>query len=181
MLDNPVWLDLQKQVATLESRRDQLLIDRTPLHPAVQEVDAQLAEVKQQLATTARQIPDGNSKNDDVADAPAIVPPTGDDAATKNYERKLAELTAALEKSRVAAQEAERAEKRAEQELAAGPQFTFERAEPVPNPPQVDYGWRRLLWTTFASSLLMVFGVVAISLGRASIRRWRASRTSRTI
>ena len=51
------------------------------------------------------------------------------------------------------------------QELAAPPQFVFEQPEPVQNPPQVDYGWRRLLWTTFASSLLMVFGIASVSLG----------------
>jgi hypothetical protein len=35
----------------------------------------------------------------------------------------------------------------------------------VPNPPLVDYGWRRLISTTFAASLLMAFGVAAVGLG----------------
>jgi len=166
MIDNPAWLDLQRQVADLEGRRDQLLIDRTPLHPAVQEIDRRLAEAKEQLAATARQIPDTRAgSSGEVADAPALVPPAGDDPAVKQYEQKLAELTAALDKSRLACQEAERAEKQADQQLAAAPQFTFEHPEAVPNPPQIDYGWRRLLWTTFASSLLMVFGIVWVALG----------------
>jgi hypothetical protein len=166
MIDNPAWLDLQTQVADLEGSRDQLLIDRTPLHPAVQEIDRRLAEAKEQLAATAHQIPDARvSTSGEVVNETALVPPAGDDPAVKQYEQKLAELTATLDKSRLACQDAERAEKQADQQLAAAPQFTFEHPEAVPNPLQVDYGWRRLLWTTFASSLLMVFGIVWVALG----------------
>jgi hypothetical protein len=165
MMDNPVWLDLQRQVADLEGRRDQLLIDRTELHPAVQEVEGRIAEIKAQLAATARQIPDNRVKHAPPAETPAIVPPPIDDLATKEYKRKLGELTAALEKSRLTCEDAERIEKQAGQGLAAAPHFAFERPEAVQNPPPVDYGWRRLLWATFASSLLMVFGVVTFSFG----------------
>ena len=71
MVDNPVWLDLQRQVSGLEARRDQLLIDRTPLHPAVQEIDRRLAEAKEQLATTAHQIPDNRASSaGEVVEAP---------------------------------------------------------------------------------------------------------------
>ena len=63
MIDNPLWLDLQRQVADLERRRDQLLVDRTPLHPSVQEIEGRLAEVKEQFAATPRQIPDNRVKN----------------------------------------------------------------------------------------------------------------------
>jgi hypothetical protein len=165
MIDNPAWLDLQRQVADLEGRRDQLLIDRTPQHPAVQEIEGSLAQVKQQLAATARQILDTRVKNPATADAAAIASPPVDDLAAKEYERKRGELTAAIEKSRLACQEADRAEKQAGQELAAVPQFVFEQSEPIQNLPQADYGWRRLLWTTFASSLLMVFGIATVWLG----------------
>ncbi len=165
MIDNPAWHDLQRQITDLEGRRDQLLIDRTPQHPAVQEIEGRLAQVKEQLVATVRQIPDTRAKNPATADAPAIAPPAADDMAAKEYERKHGELTAALEKSRVACQEAERAEKQAGQELAAVPQFVFEQPEPIQNLPQVNYGWRRLLWTTFASSLLMVFGIATVWLG----------------
>ena len=142
-----------------------MLIDRTPLHPAVQEIEGRLAQVKEQLAATARQIPDNRVKNVAPPDAAAIAPPPVDDMAAREYDRKRGELTAALEKSRLACQEAERAEKQAGQELAAVPQFVFEQPEPMQNLPQVDYGWRRLLWTTFASSLLMVFGIATVWLG----------------
>jgi len=164
-IDNPVWLDLQRQVSDLERRRDQLLVDRTPLHPAVQEIEGQLADVKGQLAATSRQIPDDHSKTGDAADAPAIVTPPIDDLAAKEHQWKLGELAAALEKSRLACKEAERVEKQTSQEQEAAPQFVFQYAEAVQDPPQVDHGWRRLLWTTFASSLLMVFGIASVSLG----------------
>ena len=96
-IDNPVWLDLQRQVSDLERRRDQLLVDRTPLHPAVQEIEGQLADVKGQLAATSRQIPDDHGKTGGAADAPAIVAPRLDDLAAKEYQWKLGELAAALE------------------------------------------------------------------------------------
>lgn len=165
MVDNPAWLDLQRQIADLEARRDQLLIDRTPLHPAVKEVDGRLDEVKQQLVATARQIPDERVKEEKVDNEPALLPAVVDDSAVKEFERKLVGMTGAVEKSRLALQEAERAEKQARQELAVRPQYTIERSEAVRNPPEVDYGWRRLIWTTFASSLLVVFGVAMMSLG----------------
>jgi hypothetical protein len=165
MIDNPVWLDLQRQISDLERRRDQLLVDRTPLHPAVQEIEGRLTEVKQELAATVRQIPDARVRNGGSPDTPSIALPQIDEIAAKEHRQKLAELTASLGKSRLACQEAERAEQRANQESVAAPQFAFERPEAVQNPLQVDHGWRRLLWTTFASGLLMVFGIAVVSLG----------------
>ncbi len=165
MIDNPLWLDLHRQIGELEARREQLLIDRTPRHPAVREIDERLAETTEQLAATARRIPDSRASGDRPAAAPAIVPPASDGPAARQYEQKLAELTAALEKSRLACQQAERAEEQAGQQLAATPQFTFAQREIVQNLPQTDYGWYRLLWTTFASGLLMAVGVCSVFLG----------------
>jgi len=40
--DNPEWTALEHQLGELRQRRTGLLVDRTPLHPAVQAVEAQL-------------------------------------------------------------------------------------------------------------------------------------------
>jgi hypothetical protein len=169
MIDNPAWIDLQRQVADLEGRRDQLLVDRTPEHPAVQEIEGRLAEVKEQLAATPRQIPDSRANNLVAAETPGASSAAADDLATKEQNqklgKKLGELTAALKKSRLACHEAELAEKKAGQQLAAAPQFIVQYADAVQDPQEVDYGWRRLLWTTFASSILMVFGIAAVAFG----------------
>jgi hypothetical protein len=161
--ENPRWLSLQEEVSDLERRRDVLLTDRTPLHPAVQEIEARLTDARTQFAATPREIPAG----------PTAARPSGtkrpplpiDDVAAQESQRKRAELAAALEKSRLACQRAERAEKQVAQKQKTVPQFVFQYGEAVQDPPQVDYGWRRLIWTTFAASLLMVFGVASVSLG----------------
>ena len=41
--DNPQWLELRQQLEELKRRRGQLLVDRTPLHPAVQAVEVRIA------------------------------------------------------------------------------------------------------------------------------------------
>jgi hypothetical protein len=165
MIDNPLWLDLRRQVSDLERRRDQLLEDRTPLHPAVREIEGHLADVKEQLSAAPRQIPDDRVETAATANAPAIAVPPIVDLAAKENQRKLDALAATLEKSRLACEKAERAEKEAAQEQPAAPQFAVESAEVVQNPPQVDYGWRRLLWTTFSASILMVFGIAFVAVG----------------
>jgi len=164
-IDNPRWGSLQQQISDLERRRSQLLADRTPLHPAVQEIEGRLASVREQLAATPRQIPGNDMKTAHAADTKATVPLPIDDLAAKHNQRKLDELAATLEKSRLACQKAERAERQALQVQKVMPQFVFQYAEAVQDPPHVDYGWRRLIWTTFAASLLMVFGVASVALG----------------
>jgi hypothetical protein len=76
-------------------------------------------------------------------------------------------LTVAVEKSGQALNDAESAAKKALQEQEAGPQFTIERAQLAENPLPVDYGWRRLMWTTLVSGVLMAFGVGSMSVGAA--------------
>ena len=56
MIDNPQWLESQRKLAQLQRRREQLLVDRTPLHPAVKEIDGRIADAEEQLAAIPRQI-----------------------------------------------------------------------------------------------------------------------------
>ena len=161
MIDNPLRLEAQRKIADLERRREQLLVDRTPLHPAVQEVEGRLADAKAQLAAIPRKIADEHVKT---TDAPAIVPPPMDEPAVQENRRKLDELTATL-KNRPWRARRRSVRERGLTTAAAAPQFIVEYAEVVQNPAPVDYGWRRLIWTTFAASILMVCGIASISLG----------------
>ena len=49
MIDNPQWLDLDRQRAALQRRHDDLLVDRTVLHPAVQDVAVRIEELQRRV------------------------------------------------------------------------------------------------------------------------------------
>ena len=184
MIDNPQWLELQRRLAELRRRREQLLVDRTPLHPAVAEIDVRIADAEEQLAAVPRQIP--NPQADDRADKAtpislankAATAGRADKAATvgradkqaaeqiaEENQQKLHDLSAAVEKARQARDEAELAEKRALEQQQARPQLVVEYAKVVQDPLVVDYGWRRLIWSTLAAGALMAFGIGGVWLG----------------
>ena len=57
LVDNPAWLDLQRQLADLQQRRARLLVDRTPIHPEVQQTEIRIADLQRQLEATERLFP----------------------------------------------------------------------------------------------------------------------------
>jgi hypothetical protein len=162
MIDNPEWLDLERQLAELQHRRDNLLADRTPLHPAVQDVTVRIEDLQRQMATISRQIPgklpspsEGGEKGKDAAGRQIV----------EQDQAKLRELTAAVETARQACKDAEAAEKRALEAQQAGPQYAVVYAQVVEIPPTPDYGWRQLVCTTLVAGVLMAFGVGTVSAG----------------
>jgi hypothetical protein len=54
MVEDPQWTELSGQLTRLQQRRAALLIDRTPAHPAVQEVELHIAEAQRLLEATPR-------------------------------------------------------------------------------------------------------------------------------
>jgi len=54
---NPAWADLNERLATARAQRKELLIDRTPNHPAVAEAEANVAELSRRLAGMRRWLP----------------------------------------------------------------------------------------------------------------------------
>lgn len=113
MIDNPVWRELEQQLAALQQRHTQLLIDRTPTHPEVRYVRAQIADLQKAQTDTPRQIPDPSEreaivsppgKQESGLQAPAgalghVVPsPSSTDAA--RLDRELVALRAAVERSK---------------------------------------------------------------------------------
>ena len=157
MIDNPQWLALDRQLGELQQRRDEMLVSRTPAHPAVQDLDTRITGLKDQLAATTRQIPRGHADETGPAD-PALSAGSstaigGADSPTTQLlaradQEKLESLKLAAEKSGQACDDAESAVKKTLQQQEAGPQFTIEAAQFVENPLPVDYGWRRLMATT---------------------------------
>ena len=57
--DNPAPLELATRLTELQRRHAELLIDRTPLHPEVQNVATKIAALEAQLATLAKSVPIG--------------------------------------------------------------------------------------------------------------------------
>jgi hypothetical protein len=56
MLENPDWIEQNREVEQLKRQRRDLLADRTPLHPEVQVVESQIARAERELATIPRQV-----------------------------------------------------------------------------------------------------------------------------
>lgn len=160
MVTNPRWLELERQSAELIRHREELLDDRTHLHPAVREVSDKIVEIERRMADIPREIPDSQAEAEIEASQRRVA-----ERLEKGYQRKLAELTAAVEQTRKTCEEAEFAERRAMQRMHSEPQYSVEHARLVENPPPVDYGRRRLMWTTLAAGLMMAFGAGSLSLG----------------
>jgi hypothetical protein len=163
MVDNPKRLELNGRLSDLDGRYGSLLVDRTPLHPAVQDLAVRIDLVKEQMAAIPRQIAGKQAQT-----SPTTVEnaPTADQIAKLDAE-KLAALTAAVEKARVGLAAAESAERQAARLRQGGPRYSIERAEVVKIAPQVDYGWRRLIWTTLVTGALVAFGIGSVSAGAA--------------
>jgi hypothetical protein len=165
MIENPRWAEMQERVSDIQRRRERLLQDRTPLHPAVQELTDRLTQAKKELAAIPRQIPGKRVETPDADTQPVIVAPQIDTLVAKEERQKLDQLTAAVERSRAACEKAGSAQKQAAKQRNAEPQLVVQNATAVRNERLVDYGWRRLLWTTFAAGLLMAFGVGSVAVG----------------
>jgi hypothetical protein len=169
MIDNSQWLELQQKIAELGRRRERLLVDRTPLHPAVQAVDDKIADLRSELAVTPRQIPDPKAvaAPEEKENPSAEAARKSLAAAAEKNRRKQAELAAAVETARRVRTEAELTERRAEQQLRAVPQLDIRHAEVVENLLPVDWGWRRMFWTSIAAGIFMAFGAGAMLWGHS--------------
>jgi len=157
---NPQWLELDRQSAELIARRDQLLDTRTHLHPLVAETSERIAEVERRKAAIPRELPDFNESaaHDDPASA-------AEEPIALENRWKLDELAAAVAEAEEKLREAELAQQQIEQRMANEPQYSIEYDAVVKNLPGMDYGWRRLLWTSLAVGLMMAVGAGVFSYG----------------
>ena len=72
--DNPVWIELDRKLALLRQREAAMLVNKTPLHPDVQDIRARIADFQQQLDSIPRFAADSatNNPTQDI-DSPATV------------------------------------------------------------------------------------------------------------
>ena len=55
-IENPRWTEIGHRLADLEERRKNLLFERTPLHPSVQEIELRIADVRREMASISPRI-----------------------------------------------------------------------------------------------------------------------------
>jgi len=70
--ENPEWLELNGQVEELRRQHSALLAERTPLHPSVRKIDAQIADLQQRLRAVPREAADRGPE------LPSVLPPPPD-------------------------------------------------------------------------------------------------------
>ena len=181
--DNPEWIELSERLAALKRRRAELLTDRTPLHPEVQETDLQIAALKRQLAAIPSQVsakpPDQPAAADQSSGAQGPAPPAGDEAGATGVTpvppagnraetaRTFQTLKQAADQTTAAYLKACQEERRAWQEHRREPRIELDLAQPSqprvqPAPPRL-----ALLLAALAAGLTVAAGVVMISAGAA--------------
>ena len=168
MIDNPKWLDLNRRLGDLQQRRDALLVDRTPAHPAVEDVAVRIRDLQQQIAAIPRQVASTVSAKHETSAAPS--PAKNTQATAESTARggieKLSELEAAARRSLLVRQQAEAAEKQAIRDgQESGPQYTVVYAQIAEQAPLADADWQRLMYATLAAGVLMAFGAGFLTAG----------------
>jgi hypothetical protein len=172
---NPQWLELDRQRTQLELERDRLLIERTALHPAVQEVEIGIEDINRQMLTIPRKIAAAHavaSRNTTVfavgtTQEPAANHPPSKDLSTDSDRAMLTKLTAEVERSRRAYQKAAAAEARGlgRQDEPCYTLVDAEIVENVENPTTDVLGRWRLIRTSVLASTLMAFGIGMVAAG----------------
>jgi hypothetical protein len=72
--NNPAWIELDRKLASLRQREAAMLVNKTPLHPDVQDIRARIAEFQQQLDSIPRFAADSTTNDPSQAiDSPATV------------------------------------------------------------------------------------------------------------
>jgi hypothetical protein len=160
LVDNPDWLELNRQLANLQQRRDRLLVDRTSLHPEVQAAEVRIADLKRRLAASERWIPARQS----AATPPESIPP-GQPTAAAEGAASFEKLRDAVARSQQASEKAARAEQRAWQARQQEPQIELQLAQAPCAPPLY---WRlRLALASLAAGMTTTVGLGMIATGAA--------------
>lgn len=175
MIENPRWRELQDELTSLQTRQKELLVERTSFHPAVQDVVARMESVQEKMIGVPPRIATVNAQSPSFREPPAptaaIRPLKGEFAARRGIaaqdQAKLAWLEAAVDRTERKCREAEAAEKRAAQARRSQPAFVVQPAQVVEHAAPPDFGWRRLIATTLATSLIMAIGFGSFAMGRS--------------
>jgi hypothetical protein len=79
---NPAWLELQRQLEQLETKRNKLLEQLTPLHPQVQKIDVEMSDIRRRQYKVPRYLDAGESPA--TPTTPTDPLPSGGTAETPN-------------------------------------------------------------------------------------------------
>jgi capsular polysaccharide biosynthesis protein len=126
--ENPEWAELNRQLSTLRERRTEALVQRTPLHPELLDLDARIQQVEQQLAATPRLVTAGLAPATPGAPAVEEMPAIAPKSVPQADSVELQTAKDAADRARHAAEEAAGAERRAEQQAQNEPAVELELA-----------------------------------------------------
>jgi hypothetical protein len=152
--DNPDWTALDRQLTEFRAQRTELLASRTPVHPAIQDLDGRIALAEEQLAMVPRQPPG----------AAVATPPKVEASASLPDPAELQGLRRAVEEAGRAHEEAIRTERFAWQARFHEPMVELQPAFEPPAPRRWPVGAMALLGAV-ATGLTMVVGLGMISAG----------------
>ncbi|NUQ64616.1 MAG: hypothetical protein HUU20_19290 [Pirellulales bacterium] len=177
--ENPEWAERNNQLAKLEQHRAEMLLSRTPVHPAIQDLNTQIAQLEQRLGAIPRHLA-GHSHGDPAVRAtPEPQPPEGAawasvlDAVrrlTQNDTAAAAQFTeksAAVEHARQTYERLAAAERQArERELQVPPcqVLTAQQAHVSVQPPPAN----RTLVAALIAALTMALGT-ALAISGATV------------
>lgn len=171
---NPRWLELDARRAELVRTREELLIDRTPVHPEVRELELRIAELEAEQGTIPQEIAAAPTPSDAPANRPgpesaaSTSPQQGtalpSPADANRREAELADLRARVEETRQRYEEQADAERRAReayQRVPAVEVILAERSELVATASQRP----RLLLLALSAALATALGTGMMLLG----------------
>jgi len=167
-LDNPQWLELDRNLDQLRRIREKLLAGRTAMHPAVQDVEARIADVQRQLADVPRKLTGPSTPDQEAAEiisAPELVP--ANERRTNENQGKLDAQTAEVKNAEAALRQAKSAEKQILAAMQTEPRFESTDAHLVESKPTmpVTHGRLRLLGTALVAGLLMSLAAASLATG----------------
>lgn len=158
MVENPRWVELNQRLHQLEERRSNLLLDRMPLHPSVQDLETRMTATRQEIAS----VPPKIAQEPPPLPPPhvALLPAAAPDLAEIRQVQQAADRA---KQTLAAAQQTERAALAAR---SLEPRIELRAADPIPPPPPGRSAWTVLLLAV-AASLTSLVGLAMISRGAA--------------
>ena len=166
MVENPQWTEAARRLTDLEERQRMLLFERTPLHPAVQEIAMRISDVR-------RKWPIFQPRSPSLTALPAC--PARVDCQLWNWRRPIEAASQASETAPVRFSRRWRRRKKAQAARNSELQVDLHPAEALPGPAKVKPSIIALLETALAAGVTSVVGLGMISFGALWHRPFPAS------
>ena len=165
MVLNPRWETARQELAQLMERREELLVTKTALHPAVQRQDEKIAELKVRLASIPPQVPQATGAAPALASSsPATPKPPAKTPESREAIQTHERLRAALERAEGNCERTAQAERVAWEVRTRLPRVELVPAQPMVGLPAggVSAG---LFWIIMAAAAAMAIGVGLATMG----------------